>query len=81
MRKERNQTISCSAFLMALQKVVYIKGWRVSGGSSFYLCVIAMQVKELYFPMLIMWRLVSAVEQEVGNTAAGGTMPLLPHCH
>lgn len=25
MHKERSQTISCSAFLMVLQKVVYIK--------------------------------------------------------
>lgn len=68
MHKERNQAISCSAVLMVLQEVVSVKGWCVSGGSSFYSCVIAMQVKELYFFLLIMWRHVSSVEQEVGNT-------------
>lgn len=68
MHKERNRAITCSAFLMVLQKVVYIKGWCVSGGSSFYSCVIAMQVKELYFLLLIMWRHVLSVKREVGNT-------------
>jgi len=68
MHKETNQAISCSAFLMVLQKVVYVKGWCVSRGSSFCSCVIAMQVKQLYLLLLIMWRHVSSVEQEVGNT-------------
>lgn len=67
MHKERNQAISCSAFLMVLQKVVCIKGWCVSGGSSSCPYVTAVQVKELYFLPLIVWRHVSSVEQEVGN--------------
>lgn len=65
-------------FLMVLQKVVYIKGWRVSGGSSFYSCVIAMQAKGLYFfPANYVEPCFISGAGGGKHCAAGGIVPLL----